>query len=154
MAETIYIYLPAYLANAAPVIAGGGSPLDRGRIWRDGRPLLGGHKTLRGTISGIIVGTAVGLFQMTPLRGFLLALGTIGGDLIISFLKRRLNLKPGAPFPVADQLGFITAAVVLASLVPPPTPWERIVAIVVATIPIHFATNFFAWILKLKNHPW
>jgi len=87
MAETIYLYLPAYLANAVPVITGGGSPLDGGRIWRDGRPLLGDHKTLRGTISGIVVGTVVGLFQMTPLRGFLLALGTIGGDLIVSFLK-------------------------------------------------------------------
>jgi CDP-2,3-bis-(O-geranylgeranyl)-sn-glycerol synthase len=154
MVETIYLYLPAYLANAAPVIAGGGNPLDGGRIWRDGRPLLGSHKTVRGTLAGVIVGTVVGLVQMMPLRGFLLAIGTIGGDIIVSFLKRRIDLKPGAPFPVADQLGFIIVAVVLASVVPPPTTWERVVAIVVATIPIHFVSNFFAWILKLKSHPW
>jgi len=154
MAETIYLYLPAYLANAAPVICGGSSALDGGRVWRDSRPILGSHKTVRGTISGVAVGTAVGLVQMTPLRGFLLALGTIGGDLIVSFVKRRLDLKPGASFLVADQLGFIVAAVALASVVPPPPTWERVVAILVATVPIHFISNFFAWLLKLKSHPW
>lgn len=154
MAETIYIYLPAYLANATPVLCGGGKPLDGGRKWRDGLPLLGDHKTVRGTLSGIAVGTAVGLIQFEPIRGLLLAVGAIGGDLIVSFVKRRLDLKPGAPFLVADQLGFIVAALALVSLVPPPPSWERVVAILVATIPIHFITNLFAWLLKLKRHPW
>ena len=154
MAETIYMYLPAYLANAAPVLAGGGNPLDEGRIWRDGRPILGGHKTVRGTFIGIAVGFTVGLIQMQPLRGALLALGAICGDLIVAFVKRRLGLKPGAPFPVADQLGFIIFAIAFSMIVPPPPSWERIVAILIATIPIHFITNFFAWLLKLKANPW
>jgi len=154
MAETIYLYLPAYLANAAPVLCGGGRPLDGGRTWRDGRPLLGSHKTVRGTLSGIAVGATVGLIQLAPLRGLLLAVGAIGGDLIVSFFKRRLGMEPGAPFPVADQLGFIVVAVALVSVVPPPPTWERVVAILVATVPIHFVTNLFAWLLKLKKHPW
>ncbi len=154
MAETIYLYLPAYLANAAPVLCGGGRPLDGGRTWQDGKPLLGGHKTVRGTLSGIAVGAAVGLIQLAPLRGLLLAVGAIGGDLIVSFFKRRLGMEPGAPFPVADQLGFIVVAVALVSVVPPPPTWERVVAILVATVPIHFVTNLFAWLLKLKKHPW
>ncbi len=154
MAETVYLFLPAYLANAAPVLAGGGRPLDGGEVWRDGRPLLGSHKTVRGTLSGVAVGTVVGLIQLQPIRGLLLSVGAIGGDLIIAFVKRRLGLKPGAPFPVADQLGFIIVAVALSSLVPPYLTWERVVAILVATIPIHFISNFFAWVLKLKSHPW
>ena len=154
MAETIYLYLPAYLANATPVLCGGGKPLDGGRTWRNGRPFLGSHKTVRGTLSGIAVGTVVGLIQLKPILGLLLAVGAIGGDLIVSFVKRRLDLKPGAPFPVADQLGFIVAAVALASFVPPTPTWEQVAAILVATIPIHFVTNFFAWLLKLKRHPW
>jgi CDP-2,3-bis-(O-geranylgeranyl)-sn-glycerol synthase len=154
IAETIYMYLPAYLANAAPVICGGGRSLDGGRTWRDGRPLLGSHKTVRGTLSGVAVGTIVGLIQLDPLRGLLLGVGTVGGDLITAFVKRRLRLKPGAPFPVADQLGFIVAAIALVSILPPPPTWERVVAILIATIPIHFITNFFAWLLKLKKHPW
>ena len=154
MAETIYMYLPAYLANAAPVICGGGKPLDGGRTWRDGRPLLGSHKTVRGTLSGVAVGTMVGLIQLDPFRGLLLGIGAVGGDLIVAIVKRRLGLRPGALFPVADQLGFIIVAIALVSVVPPLPTWERIVAILVATIPIHFLTNFFAWLMKLKRHPW
>jgi CDP-2,3-bis-(O-geranylgeranyl)-sn-glycerol synthase len=154
MAETIYIYLPAYLANASPVLLTGGGPLDRGRTWIDGEPLFGDHKTVRGTISGLVVGIIAGFILMMPLRGVLLSVGAIGGDIIVSFIKRRLKLKPGAMFPVADQMGFIVFAVLLVSLVQPSPPWERAVAILVATLPIHYMTNVFAWALKLKSNPW
>ncbi len=56
LAETIYIYLPAYIANATPVILGGGGSLDRGRNWVDGKPVFGDHKTIRGTLSGLAAG--------------------------------------------------------------------------------------------------
>lgn len=154
IAETLYIYLPAYLANAAPVILGGGGPLDRGRTWIDGEPLFGDHKTVRGTISGLVVGIIAGFILRMPLRGVLLSVGAIGGDIIVSFIKRRLKLQPGAMFPVADQMGFIVFAVLLVSLVQPSPPWERAVAILVATLPIHYMTNVFAWALKLKSDPW
>jgi len=154
IAETLYIYLPAYLANAAPVILGGGGPLDGGRTWIDGEPLFGDHKTVRGTISGLVVGIIAGFILMMPLRGVLLSVGAIGGDIIVSFIKRRLKLQPGAMFPVADQMGFIVFAVLLVSLVQPSPPWERAVAILVATLPIHYMTNVFAWALKLKSDPW
>jgi len=153
VAETIYIYLPAYLANAAPVVLGGGGPLDGGRDWLDGKPLLGDHKTIWGTLSGLVVGTLVGLIQMKPLRGVLLAFGAIGGDIVVSFVKRRLNLKPGASFPIADQMGFIVLAVALSSLAEP-TTWQRAAAILALTLPIHYLTNVVAWLLKLKSEPW
>ena len=153
IAETIYMYLPAYLANAAPVILGGGGPLDGGRTWLDGRPLLGDHKTIRGTISGLAVGILIGIAQQNPLKGTILSIGAIGGDIIVSFIKRRIGLKPGALLPVADQMGFIVLAVALASLVEP-TTWDRVVTILIATVPIHFLTNVFAWLLKLKSDPW
>lgn len=154
MAETVYIFLPAYIANATPVIFGGGKPLDGGRTWRDDRPLFGNHKTVRGTIVGIAAGTAVGLVQFEPLHGLLLAVGAISGDIAVSFVKRRLKLRPGAPFPIADQLGFIIVALALASVMPSPPTWKRAIAILLATIPIHIITNFFAWLLKLKKEPW
>ena len=154
MAATIYMYLPAYLANAAPVIAGGGRALDGGRTWRDGRPILGSHKTVRGTASGMVVGVLVGVVQLDPLRGLLLSVGAVGGDLMVAFVKRRLGLRPGSPFPVADQLGFIAVAIALVSVLPPAPTWELVVAIVVATVPIHLITNLFAWLLKLKDNPW
>jgi len=154
MLETIYIYLPAYIANATPVLLGGGPPIDGGRTWVDDQPLFGDHKTVRGTFSGIIVGIAVGILQMQPLRGVLLSVGAIGGDIVISFIKRRIKLKPGAMFPIADQMGFIVFAVLLVSLVQPSPTWERAVAILIATLPIHYLTNVIAWALKLKRNPW
>ena len=154
MAETIYIFLPAYIANATPVLLGGGGPLDGGRTWRDGEPLLGDHKTVRGTISGLAAGTLTGILQGVPLRGVLLAVGAIGGDLIVSFIKRRLKLKPGALLPLADQMDFIVFAVILLSIFQPLPGWDRIIAILVATLPIHYLTNVIAWLLKLKSNPW
>jgi CDP-2,3-bis-(O-geranylgeranyl)-sn-glycerol synthase len=153
VAETIYMYLPAYIANATPVSLGGGGPLDGGRTWIDGEPLFGDHKTVRGTFYGLAAGTLVGLLQGYLLKGILLSIGTIGGDIAISFVKRRLKMKPGALFPIADQVGFIVFAVALASLVEPQT-WERMVTIVLATVPIHFLTNVIAWLLKMKSNPW
>ncbi|MQY82935.1 CDP-2,3-bis-(O-geranylgeranyl)-sn-glycerol synthase [archaeon] len=154
MAETIYIFLPAYLANATPVLLGGGGPLDGGRTWRDGEPFLGDHKTVRGTLSGVAAGILTGLIQGAPLRGVLLAVGAIGGDLIVSFIKRRLKLKPGALLPLADQMDFIVFAVILLSLFQPLPTLDRIIAILVATLPIHYLTNVLAWLLKLKSNPW
>jgi CDP-2,3-bis-(O-geranylgeranyl)-sn-glycerol synthase len=154
MLETLYIYLPAYIANATPVLLGGGPPLDGGRTWVDNQPLLGDHKTIRGTLSGIAVGITVGILQMQLLRGVLLSVGAIGGDIVISFIKRRFKLKPGAMFPIADQMGFIVFAVLLVSLAQPSPTWERAVAILIATLPIHYLTNVVAWVLKLKRNPW
>lgn len=154
VARTIYFFLAAYLANAAPVIFGGGAPLDGGRVFLDHKPLFGANKTVRGTLSGIVIGSLTGLIQGDPLRGFLLSCGALGGDLLTSFIKRRLNLKPGAPFPVFDQLSFIFGAIVLVSLVPPPPSLDMVIVIVVATLPIHFISNLFAFLLKVKKKPW
>ena len=57
-------------------------------------------------------------------------------------------------FPLADQMGFIVFAVLLVSLVQPSPTWERAVAILIATLPIHYLTNVIAWALKLKRNPW
>lgn len=151
--ETIYVFLPAYLANATPVILKGGGALDGGREWVDGRSIFGDHKTVRGTLAGLLVGTVIGIIQQQLLRGLLLSIGAIGGDIIVSFIKRRLGFKPGAMFPVADQLGFIIFAAALISLVQP-LSWERVATIMAVTVPIHYFTNVVAWLLKLKKDPW
>lgn len=154
LAETVYIYLPAYIANATPVVLGGGKPLDGDRKWVDGKPILGDHKTVRGTFTGIAAGFLVGLLQKSLVRGTLLSIGAIGGDLIVSFFKRRLGYKPGALFPIADQMGFIIFAVILVSLTDSAPEWERAFGIILATLPIHYLTNVIAWLLKLKSNPW
>ena len=152
--ETIYIYLPAYIANSTPVILTGWGSLDGDTKFIDGEPILGNHKTVRGTLSGIIAGTLTGILQGQPYRGALMAIGAILGDLIVSFIKRRLKLPPGAMFPIADQMSFIVVAVIFDMLIVPVLQWDRILVILLVTLPIHYFANVIAWMLKLKSKPW
>ena len=103
---------------------------------------------------GILSILVLVFLMVAPLCGILLSIGAIGGDLIVSFFKRRVNLKPGALFPIADQMGFIVFAVILVSLAEPAPTWDRAVGILAATLPIHYLTNVLAWLLKLKSDPW
>jgi CDP-2,3-bis-(O-geranylgeranyl)-sn-glycerol synthase len=48
----IVFIMPGYLANAGMSIWGGGTPMDFGRNWKDGRRILGPGKTWRGFIMG------------------------------------------------------------------------------------------------------
>ena len=59
----LYYIFPAYCANGAPVLFGGGKPIDGGKMFRDGKPIFGPHKTIRGFIFGILIGTFVGWVQ-------------------------------------------------------------------------------------------
>jgi CDP-2,3-bis-(O-geranylgeranyl)-sn-glycerol synthase len=58
-----WLMLPAYIPNNCAALFGGGTPLDGGRIFSDGRRTLGDGKTYRGTIAGTVCGILVGLLQ-------------------------------------------------------------------------------------------
>ena len=114
-----------YVANAAPVLLGGGQPLDLGAKFTDGRRILGDAKTIRGFVGGVAAGTVAGgilaLYAPLPgfsvwgqfLAGFAISAGALLGDALGSFLKRRMGIEPGKPFPL-DQLGFIIIGLLLA----------------------------------------
>jgi len=158
--DALYFIFPAYCANAAPVIFGGGYPINGGRNFRNGRPIFGPRKTFRGFFAGLIIGTLVSFLQgylsgnfKVILLGFMLSLGALTGDLVESFIKRRLGRTPGAPLPVADQLDFILGAILFSIPVSPP-PLAVALTIVIITPPIHLLTNFLAYLLGLKKEPW
>ena len=53
---------PAYISNAGMVIVGKGKPVDGGKNWRDGRRILGDHKTWNGLIKGpLYIGIPISL---------------------------------------------------------------------------------------------
>lgn len=159
-AEALKFIFPAYCANAAPVLAGGGLPMDLGRKLRDGKPVFGKNKTFRGFFAGLIVGTFVGLveslvFGYPVLFGLATALGALAGDLTGAFLKRRLDIPPGGLLPVVDQLDFIVGA--LAFSLPSfayMLSWELAMTVLIITPPIHLLTNYTSYKLRLKNNPW
>jgi CDP-2,3-bis-(O-geranylgeranyl)-sn-glycerol synthase len=162
MIEALLFILPAYCANAVPVLAGGGLPLDFGRNFVDGNPILGKNKTFRGFLAGLIVGTIVGWTEILlnyPLRfgfqlGFMLALGALVGDLAGAFTKRRLGLAPGELLPIVDQIDFVVGAVALSLPISLQfMTWQLTAAIFILTPPIHMLTNFAAYKLGLKSNP-
>jgi len=158
VAHALLFIFPAYCANAAPVIFGGGFPIDGGRTFLDGKPIFGSHKTLRGFFSGLVVGTLVGfvqgaLFQYNVLLGFALSMGALVGDLLGSFFKRRLDLPPGSTLPIVDQLGFILGALLFSLPVSPPT-LTIVLIIMIITPLIHLLTNFLAYLLGVKKRLW
>jgi len=158
--EALKFIFPAYCANAMPVIAGGGRPIDFGRKFFDGRPLFGKNKTFRGFLFGLAIGSTVGLaetvlFEYPFLLGLLTSLGALLGDLIGAFLKRRLGLAPGDMLPVVDQVDFVVGAVLVSLPVYGYVlQMETTLAVLVITPPIHLLTNFVAYKLGLKNNPW
>jgi CDP-2,3-bis-(O-geranylgeranyl)-sn-glycerol synthase len=156
--EALKFIFPAYCANAIPVITGGGSPIDFGKKFFDGKPILGKNKTFRGFFSGLIVGTAVGLLESMlfnyPISfGLLLSLGALFGDLAGAFLKRRLGMAPGDLLPIIDQVDFVVGAV-LFSFPLSILDLNLAITVLIITPPIHLLTNFAAYKLGLKSNPW
>ncbi len=159
--EALVFIFPAYCANAVPVLAGGGLPMDFGRNFLDDRRILGKNKTFRGFIFGWGIGFLVGLAdslvfglnQYGILFSLLTPLGALCGDLCGAFIKRRLNIAPGGLLPIIDQIDFVVGAI-LFSLPLAIVTLELAVVVMLITPPIHLLTNFLAFKLKLKSNPW
>ena len=106
--EILFLLL---LANGTPVIAKRlfGSrlawPIDGGRCFIDGRAWFGKSKTIRGIVSSLLV-TSLGavLIGYSLRTGLLFASASLSGDLVSSFIKRRLNLPPSSRALALDQL--------------------------------------------------
>jgi CDP-2,3-bis-(O-geranylgeranyl)-sn-glycerol synthase len=99
------------LANGTPVVAKKvlgkrfACPLDRGVKFVDGRPLFGRSKTIRGVLLAVLVTMAGAL--LIGLRwqvGFLVGSLAMIGDLVSSFLKRRMALPPSSRASGLDQV--------------------------------------------------
>ncbi|MEM4865043.1 MAG: CDP-archaeol synthase, partial [Acidilobaceae archaeon] len=58
--QAFLFILPAMFANAIPVVFKGTRPIDGGRLFLDGRRILGDGKTWEGLMSGISAGSLVG----------------------------------------------------------------------------------------------
>ncbi len=99
------------LANGTPIFAKKwldgrfAQPLDGGVLFFDGRPVFGSSKTVRGLVVALAATTAA-----APLMGLDIEIGAIvgstamAGDLLSSFLKRRLGLAPSSRALGLDQI--------------------------------------------------
>lgn len=176
--EALWFIFPAYVANSVPVqvskikiLEKFSRPVDFGRSWQ-GKRIFGDSKTWRGLIFGVLFGTLVGILQtyfqvdaggfftgailseMSPQLAFMLSLGALIGDLVGSFVKRRLGFQPGVHAPLLDQLNFVFGAYFFAYFLTFTIDYDQFFVVLVITPTIHLFFNFIAWIYKLKKQPW
>lgn len=138
--QAFWIVIPIYVANASAVIVGGGTPIDFGKTWRDGRRILGDGKTWRGLLAGTFLGMTAGFglvvgaqylvmngysyLGLTDFEGFpfmililfSLCFGALFGDIVESFFKRRIGRDRGQDWIPFDQLDFLVGALVSSLL--------------------------------------
>ncbi len=111
-AENIAIVLVLLaVANSAPVIAmnlfaqAGAWPVDFGWTFVDGQALLGPSKTIRGLVVAVaLTACAAPMMGLSWRVGAATAAASMAGDLLSSFVKRRLRLAPSSMATVLDQL--------------------------------------------------
>lgn len=109
--QTLAIALLLIVANGAPVVLSklmgplANWRIDGGITLPDGRPLFGATKTWRGLVAAVVATALVGwLLGFDWLEGALIGAGAMAGDLISSFLKRRLGLDSSAKAILLDQV--------------------------------------------------
>lgn len=177
IAQLFYFFLPAGVANMAPVLVKKNflflaTPVDGGRTFA-GAPIFGSHKTWRGLIVATLAGGCFYLaerilFILVPQTtgwipfdfslfpwwfGFPFAFGAIMGDLAKSFFKRRFHHAPGVTWFPFDQLDFLIGAAFVASVVVDFTIPMWFLIVLVGPV-FHILVNRIGFLLRFKDSPW
>ena len=172
-----YLALPAFGANMAPVVAQKfqwlkflAKPMDA-NLKLKGQRLLGDHKTIRGLVVGIAAGVLIATIQFILSQenfitipyfkslavsiefGFLAGAGTILGDALKSFFKRRFKIPSGKPFIPFDQVDYIIGFLIFTSIF---VAWQipDILFLLIFALIMNPITNLIAYALRIKPTYW
>ncbi len=163
----MYLMVPAYFANMMPVFVKKVNFLNK-PIHKE---LLGDHKTWRGLVFGVIAGIILAYIQFVLQEyefffnlgfidytnwfsiGFLLGAGALIGDIIKSFFKRKVGIKPGGKFIPWDQLDYSIGSLLFVSLMFAPT-LQIVVTVLILNFVLHIITNHIGYYLKLNDDKW
>ena len=171
-AYLLVFIIPAYVANSSPVVLGGVAPIDGGASFIDGKRIFGEGKTWFGLFGGLFCGilSSIVLAHILPgtdfdlfggradyylLSGIALSLGALAGDLLGSFIKRRVGARWGES-TFLDQLAFLVLALAFCyplglTIVFRPA---SIAFLILITYFIHRIANSAAHYYGLKKVPW
>jgi CDP-2,3-bis-(O-geranylgeranyl)-sn-glycerol synthase len=148
------------VANGAPILGTAlckrfaAHPLDGGRCWRDGRPLLGHSKTWRGLVLALIAPTIMAwLLGIPPNIGLIVGACAMGGDLLSSFTKRRLGMTTSSQALGLDQ---IPEALLPMLAVKPifDLNWPVILETVVAFLILELLLSRLLYHLRVRRQPY
>ncbi|HEQ79256.1 MAG TPA: CDP-2,3-bis-(O-geranylgeranyl)-sn-glycerol synthase [Euryarchaeota archaeon] len=180
--KALWFFLPSMVGGIGATIAGGGIPIDLGKNFVDGKRFLGDGKTYNGLLGGVILAIIVGIFQTlavhyTPVNetwhfgtGFsavytimVLGFGSIFGDVLGSFIKRRLGVERGEKFPVMDQYDYVLGTLVVLVVLRwsffyqhyiEGIAWVGLLVLLVQTPIVHRLVNIIGYQIGLKKVPW
>jgi CDP-2,3-bis-(O-geranylgeranyl)-sn-glycerol synthase len=158
--EFIDLLILIIIANATPVLIRFfigrrmDTAIDLGHKLRDGHRLFGASKTWRGLAGAMLTTSlAAGLLGYPALIGTVVAILALLGDLVSSFIKRRLALKPGQMAPLLDQ--------VPESLLPAALLMDRfaltvgsVIILVLCFIVAELLLSFMFFILGVRKSPY
>ena len=160
----IKYFLPPMIANASPLLVKGDKRIDGGVRFFDKKPLFGQNKTWEGFLIGVYMGFSTSIAisiivgqNMLALIGLGASIAALIGDLLGSFIKRRLDIKSGDPLPVVDQLDFALAVIAyyyLIGLVDVVTKPTYILYTLLIILVLHIITNNIAYYIGVKNKRW
>jgi len=170
--QTIWLMLPAGIANMAPVLFKWlpllNYPLDF-NYKINNHPILGRNKTWRGLIAGIVTAVFTVYIQKiisahypswniidyqqnsVILLGLIFGLGALGGDMVKSFFKRLCNINPGESWAPFDQIDWIVGTLMLLSLIQL-LSWKIWLAAILIFGIIHPIINLTGYYLKIKKN--
>ena len=178
----MWYLLPAYIANTVAALVGGGSPIDGGNNWNDGERILGDGKTWKGLIGGTIGGVVTGIIVLkvgSPISGVennilnlegndyihisaVLSFGALFGDMLASFVKRRIGFERGSMALGLDQYDFVVVSLALTWLLYSQWIgelfdnhlWRELATIFILTPLLHRGVNIIGYKIGVKNEPW
>ena len=158
LAKDLLLCLPLYFSNATLLILWrlkifGRLPVFGSEIFKKpfSEKLFGKVRNLQG-LAYVALATAAGYWLTIGQALILPGIFMYAGMLSNSFVKRRLGLKWGAPFPPFDQLDFLAGGLFGLYLIG--YQIDSLLFIVLLTFFLHLSSNMIAYKLGLKDVWW
>jgi CDP-2,3-bis-(O-geranylgeranyl)-sn-glycerol synthase len=156
----VLLLLLLLVANGTPVVVKRvmgdrlARPLDGGRRWADGRPVLGRSKTWRGLLAAVVATAAVAwVLQIGLVLGAAVALAALVGDMASSFTKRRLGIASSGRAIGLDQVPESLLPALVAAI-PLGFGLAEVVVVVIVFFVGELALSRVLYHLKIRDEPY
>ncbi len=154
------LLLLVIVANGAPVLAWDifkqhyAHPVDFGIKLPDGSALFGPAKTWRGLIASLLAAAVCAeLLGLPASTGLMIAIAAMMGDLLSSFIKRRLGIESSGKAPGLDQIpeSFLPLLAVKSSF---DLDWKTLFLLVAFFFILEISISPLLYRLRIRKHPY
>lgn len=169
--------LPAYLANMAPILFKKhlsflDIPVDFGKKINN-KPIFGRTKTIRGFLVGILFAILMVFLQKLLMEysflerislidyrefnfiiiGFVFGFGALFGDLVKSFIKRRIGKSSSESWKIFDQLDYVVGSLLFISIIIS-LKIEEVIGIILLSLILTIIVNQISWKIGFRKERW